>query len=188
MNREQLIKQLSPEDLTKSVYMSQALFLIIAIMLYFLFIRDWSVIKQLFHIVPHDIFFYGFLFGSALVVIEIILYQFIPKRFVDDGGVNEKLFKHHSVLSIILIALVVAIVEELLFRAIIQTVFGYIFASSLFVIVHTRYLRKPILLIMLIGTSFLIGYLFELTNSAVVTMTFHFVVDCCLGLYIKFNK
>src|SRR5699024_1375341 len=154
----------------------------------FILIRDFDIVREMFGLHFEEIFYYGVLFALALVIIEIILYNLIPKKHFDDGGINEKLFRNQSIVSIFFIALTVAVAEEFLFRGVIQTVFGYLFASSLFVLVHTRYLRKPVLLVLLIGTSFLIGYLFELTNNLIVTIIFHFVVDFTLGLYIKFNK
>lgn len=188
MKRTDLVKQLSTKELTKAVFSSQLLFFFISIMLYAILIRDWKTLKSLFHLNVEQIFYFGVLFGLTLVVIEIILYNIIPKKHLDDGGINEKLFKNQSIIAIFFIALTVAIVEEFLFRGVIQTAFGFIFASSLFVIVHTRYLRKPILLLLIIITSFLIGYLFLLTNNLLVTITFHFVVDFSLGLFIKYKR
>lgn len=188
MKQRELIESLSSKELTKAIYLSQSLFFSVGIILYFIFINDISVIKGLLQFDGEAIFYYGILFALALVVIEIILYRSIPKEYFDDGGINEKVFQNQSILSIFFIALTVAIAEEFLFRGVIQTVFGYVFASSLFVIMHTRYLKKPVLLVLLIGTSFFIGYLFELTNNLLVTIVFHFVVDFTLGLYIKFNK
>lgn len=188
MSREELIKQLTSKDLAKAVFVSQLMFLSISIILWFIFIRDLRVMIELVQFNINEIFYYGILLALVLVVVEIIMSKIIPKRHFDDGGINKKLFKGQSVISIFLIALVVAISEELLFRGVLQTVFGYIFASSLFVIAHTRYLKKPILLVMIIITSFLIGYIFELTNNLLVTITFHFVVDFVLGLYVKFSK
>mgnify|MGYP001404332256 CR=1 FL=1 len=188
MSREELIKKLTSKDLAKAVYLSQLLFFVLSIILWLIFIRDFHTMKQLFQLNFDDIFYYGVLIALVLVVVEIIMGKLIPKKYFDDGGINEKLFKGQAVPGIFSIALVVAICEELLFRGVIQTVFGYIFASSLFVIFHTRYLKKPLLLLMVIITSFLIGYLFEVTNNILVTITFHFVVDFVLGLYIKYSK
>lgn len=188
MKQGEVIKSLSTKELTRAVYLSQLLFFSISIVLGFILIRDFEVIKGLFQFDAEEIFYYGVLFALALVIIEIILYNLIPKKHFDDGGINKKLFQNQSIISIFFIALAVAIAEEFLFRGVIQTVFGYVFASSLFVLMHTRYLKNPILLILVIGTSFLIGFLFELTNNILVTIVFHFVVDFTLGLYIKFNK
>lgn len=188
MEQRKLIESLSSKELTKAVYLSQLLFFFVSILLGFIFLRDLALVKSLFTFNDRAIFYYGVLPAIVLVLIEIFLYHVIPKHHFDDGGINEKLFRNQSIVGIFFIALTVAIAEEFLFRGVIQTAFGYLFASSLFVVMHTRYLRKPVLLVLLIATSFLIGYLFEVTNNLLVTITFHFVVDFTLGLYIKFNE
>lgn len=188
MSQEEIVKQLSSKELARAVFYSQLFFFFTGIFLWFLFVRDWEATKAMFQFRLTDIFYYGVLMALLLVVVEIIVSKWVPKKHFDDGGINEKLFKGQSVPAIFFIALVVAISEEFLFRGVLQTTFGYLFASGLFVIVHTRYLRKPVLLLMIIVTSFLIGYLFELTNNLLVTMTFHFLVDFLLGLYVKYSK
>lgn len=188
MKQAELIKSMTDEQLKQQLLLSQSLFFIISIILsLFLFsdITDWLLY---IHIDMPQLFIYGLLPGVILVIVEVFLYKFIPARHLDDGGINEKIFKNQSIGAIFVIALVVAISEEFLFRGVIQTTFGYIFASSLFVVVHIRYLKKPVLLSLLIFTSFFIGYLFEITNNLLVTILFHFIVDFLLGLFIKFKK
>lgn len=188
MKREDIIKQMSANELKQQLLLSQAIFFLISIFLSFFFfdhVLDWSIYLS-FDI--KTILYYGLFPGLIIVTINVILYKLFPKHLFDDGGINEKIFKNRSVFSIFFIALVVAICEEFLFRGLIQTTFGYLFASTLFVVVHFRYLRKPVLLISIIFVSFYIGYLFKITNSLLVTITVHFVVDFLLGLAIKFEK
>src|SRR5699024_12769703 len=98
-----------------------------------------------------------------------------PKRYYDDGGINERIFKNLSIKEIFLITLLIAISEELLFRGVIQTTFGYLFASILFALVHLRYLKKPVLLISFLVISFLIGYIFLLTLNFFVSIITFFI-------------
>jgi len=179
---------MTDEEVKQQLILSQSIFFLLSIGLSFIFfdhIFDWF---SLFSPDLKEIFLYGVITGVVLVIIEIIIDNIVPKQWLDDGGINEKVFKNQSTSNIFIIALVVAISEEFLFRGVIQVSFGYIFASSLFVIVHLRYLKKPVLLIFIIITSFLIGYLFELTGNLFVTIAFHFIVDFLLGLYIKIKK
>src|SRR5699024_9290690 len=97
-------------------------------------------------------------------------------------------FQGEQISWIIIVTLSVAISEEVLFRGDIQTTFGYIFASSLFAIIHIRYLKKQILFLLLLFTSFLIGYLFLITDNLLLSIVFHFLVDLLLGLYVKYTK
>lgn len=188
MKQEDIIKHMTDRELKQQLLLSQAIFFLLSIFLsFFLFdnVLDWFIYL---YIDFYTIFYYGLLPGLIIVSVNLILYKFLPKHLFDDGGINEKVFKQQSIMSIFIIALVVAISEEFLFRGLIQTTFGYMTASIIFIVVHFRYLKKPVLLISIIFVSFYIGYLFELTSSLFVTITVHFVVDFLLGLAIKFEK
>ncbi len=186
MNQSELIKRMSPKEIRKALYMSQLFFLLLGIILsIFLFPSSLLHWKNLFIFDYKQIILLGIIPAMIIVLIEIFLYRVIPKRYFDDGGMNEKVFKHTTMLHVAFIALIVAISEELLFRGLVQTVFGYVFASSLFAVIHYRYLKKPLLFLLVILISFLIGYLFELTGNLLVTIAFHFVLDFLLGIYIR---
>src|SRR5690625_5418828 len=89
---------------------------------------DWI---NLFEFNLYDILYYGVLPAFIIILINIILDRFVPKQFLDDGGINEKLFSNQSVYSIFIIAAVVAIFEVLLFRGVVQITYGYLFFSLL---------------------------------------------------------
>jgi|SRR5699024_3884730 len=188
MNRDNFLKQINHKQLMQAVFQSQLLFLFIAIFLsVFLFpsFSDWS---KLFSYNIKEISYYGILPALLIIAINILLKKFIPKEHLDDGGINEKLFKNSTVWDIFKIAFIVAICEEVLFRGLIQTTFGLIFASLIFALVHFRYLKKPVLLISIVLISFYLGYLYLLTGNLLVTMVAHFFVDFILGLIIRFEK
>lgn len=188
LKQAEIIKQMSHKEVRQQLLLSQSIFFLLSIALSFILfdhIFDWFT---LFTLDIKQIILYGILTGLALVIVEIILDRVIPQKYMDDGGINEKVFKGQSILHIFIIALVVAISEEFLFRGVIQVTFGYVFASTLFVLVHIRYLKKPFLLVAIIITSFLIGYLFEVTQNLFVPIAFHFIVDFLLGVYIKMKK
>lgn len=188
MKHNELVLKLSHKQLLQALFQSQFIFFSIAIVLsFFLFdhIHEWFT---LFTVDVKQILFYGVIPGILIVCINIFLTVILPAEWLDDGGLNEKLFKHSSILQIFCIAAIVAISEEVLFRGLIQTVFGYFFASAIFVIVHIRYLKKPVLLISITAVSFYIGYLYVLTTNLFVTMMVHFIVDFILGLFIRYKK
>lgn len=188
MKQNELILQMDDKELKKQLIISQLFMGIIAFMIsLFLFdsVFDW------FQYVKWDIkevAYYGILPGLIIVLLDLIIMTFIPKKYFDDGGINEKLFKNRSIIEIFQLALVVAICEELLFRGVIQTTFGLIIASVIFALVHVRYLKKPLLLGSVLFISFYIGYLFYLTENLLVTITAHFLIDFLLGLIIRFKK
>src|SRR5699024_6459571 len=131
---------------------------------------------------------YGEIPAIILGIVEMILYKMLDDSDYEDGGINTKIFQGEQISWNIVITFIVAISEEVLLRGVIQTTFGYIFASSLFAIIHIRYLKKPILFLLVLFTSFLIGYLFLITENLLVTIVFHFLVDLLLGLYVKYTK
>lgn len=188
MKQSELIQKISDEDLKKSLILSQLLFLMLSLILsLFLFenIFDWF---DYFHLHPREIIYYGVIPGVFIVTIDIILIKYLPQRYYDDGGMNQKLFQNRSIGDIFQLTLLIAISEELLFRGVLQTTFGYVIASIVFALVHFRYLKKPVLLISVLLISFYIGYLFEITGNLFVTITAHFIVDFLLGLMIRFRK
>ncbi|GAB3052683.1 CPBP family intramembrane metalloprotease [Virgibacillus ainsalahensis] len=188
MKQSELIKQLSDEELTKQLIWSQFIFLIIGFILSLLLfenILDWLLY---FTWDIKEILLYGIVTGLIIVIMDMILIFVFPKRYYDDGGINERIFKNQSIRYIVLISFMVAVSEEILFRGVVQTTFGYVFASFLFALVHIRYLKKTVLLISVLFVSFYIGYMFELTENLAVTIAAHFTVDFLLGLFIRFKK
>lgn len=187
-SQAELIKSLPHDILRKQLLLSQGLLLIIGVILSIFLFDSLSKWQGLFYWNLGVILLYGLLPAVLLALFEMILSYLLPKDIFDDGGINEKIFKEAPVPWIFMICVIVAISEEILFRGVIQTSFGYIFASSLFVLIHFRYLKKFILFIFIVLTSFLIGYLYELTQSMYVVITFHFVLDLSLGLFIRIKK
>lgn len=188
MKQSELIHKMSDQDLKKSLILSQSLlFLLSMISSLFLFenVSNWF---DYFNVNFQEIIYYGVIPGLIIVIIDIILIRFVPYRFFDDGGINQKMFQNRSISDIFILTLMIAVSEELLFRGVIQTTFGYLIASVIFALVHFRYLTKPILLLSVLLISFYIGYLFEITGNLLVVITAHFIVDFLLALIIRFRK
>ncbi|TRM12597.1 CPBP family intramembrane metalloprotease [Lentibacillus cibarius] len=186
--QSELIKQLSDKELLIQLFFTQLLLLGTSIVLSLLFFDKMVMWIDLFRIDINEIIYYGILTGCVIVFADLLLMYVFPKKYYDDGGINERIFKNRSVAGIFLIALSVAISEELLFRGVIQTVFGYITASCLFALIHVRYLKKPVLFISVLIVSFYIGYIFVITENLAVTIMAHFTVDFILGMIIRFQN
>ncbi|WP_404453209.1 type II CAAX prenyl endopeptidase Rce1 family protein [Oceanobacillus kapialis] len=136
MSQRDIIAKLTDQELRKQVMISQFLLVAIAIFLsLFLFdsFTDWM---HYFKWDLEEIVYFGMLPGILIVLIDILLFITLPHAAFDDGGINERLFKKQSVGFIFLLSFFVACSEELLFRGVIQTSFGYIIASILFALVH----------------------------------------------------
>ncbi|WP_164219005.1 type II CAAX endopeptidase family protein [Virgibacillus sp. YIM 98842] len=188
MKQSEIIEQLSDEELKQQLFISQGLFIVLAFVLSFIFFDDLREWLQYFSWEPEQIFLYGVIPGLIIVLIDIMLVWTLPKRYYDDGGINERVFKGQQVSYVFILSLTVAFAEEILFRGVLQTTFGYIIASAIFALVHFRYLNKPVLFISILFVSFYIGYLFEVTGNLAVTITAHFIVDFLLGLFIRLQR
>lgn len=188
MKQSEIIKLLSDKELKSSLILSQLLFLVLSLIgsiLLFDNVTDWF---HYFHLDAKEIIYYGIFSGVLIVLIDLILMYTLPKRYYDDGGINERIFKSLTVSEIFFICIIIAFSEELLFRGVIQTTFGYITASIIFTLVHVRYLTKPVLFISILLVSFFIGYLFEVTGNLYVTIFAHFTVNFLLGIFIRYQK
>jgi membrane protease YdiL (CAAX protease family) len=188
MRQDELLQEISDETLKKALILSQFTLLLLSIILsIFLFdhFLDWYTY---FHLNIKEIIYYGMIPGLIIVVIDLILLYSLPKQHLDDGGLNQRIFQNRSITEIFFLTIMIAVCEEVLFRGVLQTTFGYIIASVVFALVHLRYLKKPVLLASTLLISFYIGYLFEITGNLMVTITAHFIIDFLLGLMIRFQK
>lgn len=188
MKQSEIVKQLTDKELKQQVIVSQLLLLGLGLLLSFLLFEKMTDWFDYFSFDITDIVFYGVLTGLTIVLIDLVLMYMLPEKYYDDGGINDRIFRNRSITGILGISLLVAVTEELLFRGVIQTVFGYITASTLFALVHVRYLTKPVLLVSVLFVSFYIGYMFVLTENLLVTIAAHFTVDFVLGVFIRFQK
>ncbi|MFB9972957.1 CPBP family intramembrane metalloprotease [Allobacillus sp. SKP2-8] len=182
----ELIQELTDQELVWNVVASQLIFLFLAAIASF-FLFSWNELFGLFDFQWMEIFLYGLIPGTVVVIIDLLLIRFVPKKHWDDGGVNEKIFRSLNAGQILLLATVIGISEEFLFRGVIHTELGYIVASSIFALVHVRYLRKPVLLVSVILLSFLIGYMYEITGNLLVPIVAHIWIDFLLGIYYRYR-
>ncbi|UII54674.1 CPBP family intramembrane metalloprotease [Cytobacillus spongiae] len=185
---EQVIKEISDRELFFHLFATQILLLTIAFILGIILFNSYSAFFDLFLWEDWRILSIGGLAGLAVVFLDLWLMKWLPKALYDDGGLNEKLFQNKTVIQIALIAAMVAISEEILFRGVIQTHFGLVLSSVIFALVHYRYLFNWFLFINVTALSFLIGYIYFLTNNLLVTIFMHFVIDFLLGVMIRMKQ
>ncbi|MBE4910322.1 CPBP family intramembrane metalloprotease [Bacillus luteolus] len=169
------------------LYATQGLLIIISILLGFFLFPNFSSFFGLWTLDIREILIYGG--GSALVVIllDLAMMRYVPKRYHDDGGINELVFKKRNIPHIFLLCLLIAFTEELLFRGIIQTHFGIVIASIVFAVLHVRYLYKWVLFLAVIILSFLLGYLYLITENLYVTFFAHFLIDLVFAIKIRLD-
>ncbi|WP_088010705.1 CPBP family intramembrane glutamic endopeptidase [Gottfriedia acidiceleris] len=173
--------------LKKSVYGTQLIILVFAILCITFFIGPEKFIDDLHLFKSYKTYLYGFGAGFSLVLFNILLNYTIPERLLDDGGFNKRFFTSLSVPEMTILCIIIALSEELFFRGFIQAKFGLIIASIVFALVHFRYVKKPILLTIVLIESFFLGYLYLKTNNIVIVFIAHFILDYVLGMYMKLS-
>lgn len=189
MNKKgsELPEGITDQQLILSLYFTQIVLLSISLILGFFLFDDIKEFFNLFLWNDPNIILYGGLVAIGVVGLDLTLMKVLPSNYYHDGGLNERIFRRRSILHIFLIAMVVAIAEEILFRGILQTHFGLIISSLIFAFIHYRYLFNWYLLLNVIGLSFLIGYMYLLTQNLLVTIFMHFLIDFILGCVLKYK-
>ncbi|MFC7442159.1 CPBP family intramembrane glutamic endopeptidase [Laceyella putida] len=128
----------------------------------------------------------GICAGGLIVALEFVLIRYVPQHHFDDGGINQLLFARRSWWHILFIAIVAAIGEELLFRGVVQAWVGVWGTTLLFVLVHTRYLKKWVLVAFVAAVSLLFGYIVEWTHHLAPAIIAHASVDFIMGCYLRY--
>ncbi|MBN2984345.1 CPBP family intramembrane glutamic endopeptidase [Cohnella algarum] len=184
--RKVTVDELDDNMLLVNLYLTQLLTLIIGFI--------WVILQgrnaiNLFAI-PDSFEFAGWAAGLAAVIVafDIGISRWVPEEAMDDGGVNEKIFRKRAVWHIALISFIVAVCEELLFRGAIQHSIGPYWTSILFAAIHVRYLRHWIPTGMVFGISYGIGLLYDFTGTLWAPIATHFLFDFVMGLIIRFRK
>jgi membrane protease YdiL (CAAX protease family) len=184
---KETINGLTEKELLFHLFATQIFLLTISIFLGMIMFDGLAEFKKI--VIWNDIriFTVGLAAAVAVVIADLTLMKYLPASYYDDGGLNERIFKNRTVVEIALIAAVVAISEEILFRGMIQTSTGLFISSLIFAVIHYRYLFNWFLFLNIILLSFLIGYIFMQTNNLLVTIAMHFFIDFLLGLTIRFR-
>lgn len=130
----------------------------------------------------------GALLGMIVVGIEILLALVLPAEWLDDGGINLRLFRRRSVLHIAWIALLVSVAEEMLFRGAVQHWLGIWGTSLLFTLIHFRYLRQWAMASLLFAVSAALGWVVEWSGTLTPAIVAHFIIDFVMGTLIRLGK
>ncbi|NGQ94612.1 CPBP family intramembrane metalloprotease [Brevibacillus sp. SYP-B805] len=135
---------------------------------------------------PHGAQFL-YVIGVIVLVVgsSIGMEHFLPARWQDDGEISRKIFQGLSIWSTFWLCLFVGLSEEWLFRGVLQPLLGNGWTSVLFAIVHYRYLRKPLLMLSVLLTSLLLGWLFSFTGGLLAPVAAHAMIDFLLALYLR---
>lgn len=183
--QNQIVNEMSQKELLFHLYLTQIILLFISIVIGLLIFNNEESFYRMWKLKDMNILYYGG--GNAVIVliIDALLTKLLPKEMYSDGGINERIFQGLSFPHLLFLTLLIAFVEEILFRGIIQTQLGLITASIFFAILHFRYLSRWALFTMVVLISFLIGVIFEVTGNLWVTIFSHFLIDFISAIIIK---
>jgi membrane protease YdiL (CAAX protease family) len=184
----EVVKELSDKELLFHLYGTQILLLSISAILAFILFDSLPDFVHLFQWNDPTIWFIGGGAGLTVVMVDLLLTKVLPDHYYDDGGLNDRIFRNRNVIHIVFIAGVVAFSEEVLFRGVLQTHFGLLVTSTIFALIHFRYLFNWFLFINIILLSFFIGYIYAFTGNLSVTIFMHFLIDFLLGLVIRMKQ
>lgn len=185
------IKKADPQQLTDkllliNLYITQGLTLFIGII--------WILLQKRnpIHILnfPDNLKFvyWGLGLAAVMLLVDFLLTHIVPEDSMDDGGINELLFAARPLWHIIVIAAVVSVCEELLFRGAIQHSLGPYWTSILFAVIHVRYLRHWIPTGWVFLSSYGLGLIYIHSGSLWAPILCHFVIDLFSGMVIRYRR
>ncbi|WP_151734451.1 CPBP family glutamic-type intramembrane protease [Paenibacillus tengchongensis] len=178
--------QLTDKLLLLNLYITQGLTLFIGLIwILFQNRNPFEVLKF-----PQNLNFvyWGLGLAAVMLAVDFVLTHIIPEESMDDGGINELLFRRRPVWHIVLIAAIVAVCEELLFRGAVQHSFGPYWTSILFAVIHVRYLRHWIPTGWVFLSSYGLGYIYIHSGSLWAPILCHFFIDLFSGLVIRYRR
>ncbi|MCE7791049.1 CPBP family intramembrane metalloprotease [Salipaludibacillus sp. CUR1] len=188
MNKQaEIVKKLTDRELLLNLYVTQLVFLVIALLLSWWWFGSVFAFTQFIEF-RYDHLLIGLGFGLSIVLIEIVLYKLLPEKWFDDGGINKRVFSNRHPLHILFISIIVAVSEEVMFRGVIQSQFGIWIASITFALIHFRYLSNLFLFSFTVFLSFSLGLLFLYTENLLTVITAHVVIDFLLGLLLRYDS
>ncbi|MEH7224246.1 type II CAAX endopeptidase family protein [Bacillus sp. JJ1566] len=189
MGRRQadIIKHLPDKEIVFHLYLTQGILLVVSLVLGFFLFDNWSSFIKLWDWKDWNIFIIGSAFALVVVFVDFLLMKWLPEAMYDDGGINERIFQKRSIPHIFILCLLISFSEEILFRGVIQTHFGLVIASSIFALLHVRYLYKWVLLASVVLLSFLLGYIYELYQNLWITVYAHFWIDFIFAVKLRID-
>ncbi|KWX80422.1 CPBP family intramembrane glutamic endopeptidase [Paenibacillus jilunlii] len=178
--------QLTDKLLLLNLYITQGLTLFIGLI--------WILLQKRnpIHILnfPDNAHFVFWALGLAaiMLVVDFLLTHIVPEDSMDDGGINQLLFGKRPLWHILVIAAIVSVCEELLFRGAIQHTFGPYWTSILFAVIHVRYLRHWIPTGWVFLSSYGLGYIYIHSGTLWAPILCHFIIDVFSGLVIRYRR
>ncbi|MCQ4085818.1 type II CAAX endopeptidase family protein [Saccharibacillus sp. JS10] len=182
-NRKKGQVQLTDRLLLINLYLTQGLTLLVGTVWIFL---QGRTPFELLELPPNWHFLYWGI-GLAIVMfgIDFLMTIWGREEDMDDGGINAMLFAKRPLWHIFLIAAIVSICEELLFRGAIQYHLGPYWTSIVFALIHIRYLKHWLPTAWVFASSYGLGWIYIQSDTLWAPIVCHFLIDFISGIMIK---
>ncbi len=176
---------ISKKLLLLNIVLSQTILVIIAIILSFFIKGNWLFFEPFLKIeIRFDIFLISLAGILFLLFFEFLCWKFISKEnFFDE--LNLILIEKFSLAELSIIFLSGSIVEEMLFRGIIQPFVGILAANIVFTLIHFRYFSKKYMLLEVFVIGIVLGIIYKLTLMLYVPILCHFIVNLITAMLVK---
>ncbi|MDZ5473065.1 CPBP family intramembrane glutamic endopeptidase [Bacillus sp. 31A1R] len=142
---------------------------------------------------PIKLFVSSLIAFLGLMTLGIVLTLITPAHLIDD---TNKSLHNESLFSIIIGMFIYVLFEELLYRGLIQNFIlltlnnewiAILATTFIFVMAHTRYFKKPIMLLNIILPGFIFCWIYNYTNNLLVPITIHFLTNVGMTLLFKYK-
>ena len=180
------LEDISDQTLLQSLYITQGVILSVGIIL---IMMQRQSLLELFSIGEwSSILVWGIGLAAVVVAANGLVARLAPEDILDDGGVNDRIFRRRHVLHIAVLSLIVAVCEELLFRGAIQYWLGPYWTSIVFAAIHLRYLRHWLLTGFVFSSSYALGWIYVRTGTLWTPILAHFLIDFILGCLLRYRR
>lgn len=187
---ENEIKSPIKKEMTVIFFFSQGVILLLALVIGWIAYRKFTwflpmlTINTKFVLLGIICGIVGILFNT---IVTNLFKRIIPKKMLIQEETDKEMFKDRSLIEIILIFLLASISEELLFRGVIQNLFGLWIATIIFIIVHYRYFKYLYRTAMLTVICIFIGLMYEYFNHNLIpVISLHFIYNLIGGLLLRY--
>lgn len=127
-------------------------------------------------------------FAPAIVIaMEWLLFRYVPRRYWFEP-INDQLAQKFSLWELALIFAMSSVSEELLFRGVLQNLLGFRIATLLFVVIHVRYLKRALLLLVTFILACVLGGVYLQSGSLWVVILCHFLLNMGVITMLKSGK
>ncbi|MCO7176623.1 CPBP family intramembrane glutamic endopeptidase [Sporolactobacillus kofuensis] len=184
--RASMSDEMTDKEIRHVLYQSQGLLLILDLGLCIFFVETLPL-NLWFHVESKSVAL-GLGVGIIMAALQGVVDYILPTRWGTEDHLDERLFCAFPLPALVLTMAVVAFIEEVLFRGLVQHFIGFVATCVVFTFIHFRYLKKPRLLITVAVFSVCLGSLYLLTESLIAPILAHFTVNVTSGLIYKWLK